>query len=275
MAHSSITRAWPLLAVLPLGACAGPLNTESSVGRVWTPASIERSQMIEVTGESAPTVDQHDSPVYAADGVLNPRDARASLTGVSREDWAPTPLPVPNDQPAHQPIFTRSWFDTTAQIRSRGTYPTPQSALDTGSKRQNEAQMREAVMAPLAAGADVALLPVRLIGESRPARPTRQGSRPYQRLPEQRVEQPTPVSPFGPASVVVVSNMLPPPGYTTPAEKPTQRPGEAAVPAVPTNQPVNPGTPGAPAATPAAAPAPASSQPSTATPPSSRPGGPR
>jgi hypothetical protein len=216
----------PLAALLALSAgCAGPLNQETSVGNVgrpfdrgvWKPETFAQSALRTPPEGFEPTIQQQAAPVYGASGPQAAADAQPSTTSLDRSNWDGVRYTIPSDAPAHQPRFTRNWLDTSASERARGRYPDERTALFTSTTRQNEAQVREAVVAPFAAASDVILFIPRAVAELRWRRPTRTGTEPYERHPRDSVQVPPPVTPVGPAPAkeslpVLPSQETPAPG---------------------------------------------------------------
>lgn len=190
--------------LLLLTACAGPLNNELGLGNqgrvdgrgVWTPPTLSASLMPTAHEGMEASTDPRTAPVYMSDSVAAVKDSKPSVTGIDRE-WTETPLLVPNDLPAHQPRMTWSAL-TTDTPRSRGQYPTAQSALSLGSERHNNEQVKEAFIAPFVAASDMVLALPRFFAEHRPKRPTRTGMWPYERQPRREALTTDPVSALPP-----------------------------------------------------------------------------
>jgi hypothetical protein len=204
MRKASVIVCLPLLLV---GACAGPLNTEPCVGpgmksdsnaRAFCPPTITESALREAGEDAAPTVIQRNAPVYYAAGVVSADDARPGNLSLDRSGWAPIDLVVPNDLAAHQPRYTTNLRLNDTSRRARGEYPTPASALDTGTSEGNDRQIHEALLAPFVAGADMVLFLPRAAVQARPYRPTRTGLEPYQRQPRVQTVVPPPLTTIEP-----------------------------------------------------------------------------
>ena len=272
----------PLTPLLLLTACAGPLNTESCIGvvmptdstgrggGVFCPPTITESSIREVPEEAAATVNQRLAPVYVGGGdggaVVQAGDARPSVVSLERGNWGATQVTAPNDLSAHQPRYSQNLLLNDTLRRTRGEYPTAASALDTGTSAGMDRQIQEALVAPLAAAADVVLFVPRAVVQARPDRPTRTGLEPYQRQPRVQTIVPPPL-------VIVAGEMAGPRGPMTPM---VPAPGVPSIPGSPVSPPagqqVSP-TPTAPANTPPLN-VPPSSVPPTSIPPgpeSSRP----
>lgn len=247
--------------------CAGPLNTEHSLGNargrgVWTPPTIGESAAMMPTDGFAPALKQSEAPVYGAQGPVPAPDASRSLVSLDRANWAPSTIDVPVDLPTHPPRLATNWLDTRDSARAQGQFPTAASALATTSNRRNEAQMREAVAAPFIAASDVILMPFRAAASMRPMQPTRTGSWPYARQPSPGMYLPLPFEVVGDKPAVAIDPKQA--KKLDPSGAPDVTDGDGSRPAT---------IPPAPAAAPQPAPtqpAPAN-EPSTATPRSSRP----
>lgn len=231
------------LALVALSGCAGPLNTESKIGtgsQAWTPPSIGESSLNTPNPEVLGATTYADAPVYTATGIVTVPDAERSVLTLDRTNWEDSVVAVPNDLTAHQPRFTNNILVPENTRRARGQFPSAQSALDTGTSQGNDLQAQEALFAPFAAAGDVVLFIPRFVAESRPYRPTRTGTTPYQRAPVQNTVVLPPVTPVGPAR-------SPLPGPQSP---PAPTPEDARVPAneadpLPVSPEPAPQTPGA------------------------------
>lgn len=108
----------PVLAAV-LSGCVMPANDRFAIGE-----GLE----VEAIGPRSTPV-----PPTAASQVASP-----SLTGISRDNWAPLEYRVPVDGTVHTRIYAKRtfWADKTA--RQRGEYPTALSALEmiNGSEDQ-------------------------------------------------------------------------------------------------------------------------------------------
>ncbi len=193
-----------IIALTPLvlaAGCAGPLNNEIGLGNqgrvdgrgVWTPPTLGSSLIVPPREGFEPSTNPKLAPVYAAGGPVAPEEAKPSISGIERT-WAEVPVLVPNDLPAHQPRMTWSHVEGDTP-RARGVYPTAQSALTLGSSRQNDAQVKEAILAPLVAASDVVLGLPRFFAQHRPGRPTRTVAWPYERTPRREALEIDPVAP--------------------------------------------------------------------------------
>ena len=173
-----------------LGGCVGPLNNELSVGDPLRPAQQFAPPSIVASGSEA----------RAETGDVE--GAERSVTSLDRSGWAGVRVVVPNDVPMHQPRYTENWEFDRSSARARGDFPTTTSALDNVTSKSADLQIKEAVIAPFVAGADVAAMPVRMIA-ARPWQRTRTGSDPYQRGPQVRTPGPEGLVPVedGPITV--------------------------------------------------------------------------
>lgn len=222
-------------AAIALGACAqGTLNTSPAVGfgkETWTPPTIASKPVpVQSEGEFTATTDQKAAPVYTAGGVLPAADAARSVNDLDRSGWNQTTVLVPNDAPEHRPLYTRSILTTQEQYRQQGRFPTAQSALDTPTTATENSQIGEAFITPFAAAADVVLFIPRAVFVARPYQPTRTGSWPYARRPEQNtivppVTVPVPQSaPKGPQQPESGPGAGQPTGGSTAPAKPEGKP---------------------------------------------------
>lgn len=185
--------------------CAGPLNNELSTGDPLTPSN--QFQPPSVVGPQVPARSETDASEDA------PVDR--SVTSLDRSHWGTTRVLVPNEMPMHQPRYTSNWEFDRSNARSRGEHPSATSAIDMPTSKGADLQLKEAALAPIAAGADIALMPARMIA-ARPWQRTRTGSEPYQRVPQSRVIVPDGLTPvdddapaIGPADVPPREMMAP------------------------------------------------------------------
>lgn len=226
-----------------LTGCTKRLNNGTGVG------SGERRFESPTIANRAPTAAEVESAEYPV--------ASASLTSLDRDNWQPIRVSVPNALPAHQPIYHGESFSNTTTERTRGRYPTYDSVTVLTNANGQEAQIREAVMAPLMAAGDILLWPARAVYK-RPWFVTRGGmlGGRYDRSSAAGVYNPP--EPVGDARFPMVAPTPPQPtvgpdGLPVPAKSD----GLEVRPRV--TEPVAPLQPAAPAAraTPAPAPAPA------------------
>lgn len=179
--------ALPCVLCTLLSACAGPLNNERFIGdpvnarNQFVPPTIGRG---DETSQTRGRVIEIDDPRTRPEADANP-ETHASVLSLDRSNWASTRVVVPNDLVAHQPRYTNDWAFDKSTARNRGEYPTAASAMDMPTERGADQQLAEAVLAPLAAGADLALSPLRAIA-ARPWQRTRTGLEGYQRAPQNR-----------------------------------------------------------------------------------------
>jgi len=89
------------------------------------------------------------------------RDA-PSVISMDRSNWTPTPVLVPASQVAAFPDYTTAFSLTHDTARQRREYPTAEQALELGYDTQG-VQILEGILAPFAAGLDVALFPIRAV----------------------------------------------------------------------------------------------------------------
>lgn len=176
-----------------LGGCVGPLNNEVYVGdrlkasQQYAPASIaERAEDRAETGAG--------------------EEIEVSVNSLDRSGWSGTRVVVPNDLVMHQPRYTDNWHFNRSNRRARGEYPTAASALDMPTEKGADQQIKEAALAPLVAGFDIAAMPVRM-GGARPWQRTMTGSEPYQRVAQVRTEVPEGVMAADDGDVMVVRSV--------------------------------------------------------------------
>ena len=137
-------------------------NSDVEVARAWAPAEFyvaapEATDFAQVdAGPATPTLD--------------------------RADWPLTTIVAHNAQPQHQPIYTRSIHYDGGIPRNAGKYPNNLTALDSITTASTDAQVGEALMAPLAAAADIPLFLVRVF-ESGMWKTVDNGLEPYAREP--------------------------------------------------------------------------------------------
>lgn len=183
-----------------LAACAGPLNNESGIGNaggrtVYAPATLAQSALLPVNAEFEPVADTKSAPVYGANGPTNADSAQPSVLAIDRDNWSTIAVIVPNNLPAHQPRYATNYVSNWS-ARARGEYPDDRTALNMGSDEGNRQQVVEAVAAPFVAASDIILYLPRAVMESRPYRPTRTGTWPYERAPRDQQLKPVPVTPL-------------------------------------------------------------------------------
>ncbi|HPO93927.1 MAG TPA: hypothetical protein PL072_10700 [Phycisphaerales bacterium] len=261
--HRALARAacaGALAVVAASGGCRKGLNNELAVrngASEWSPATI-RDPMIE-------------PPAVRADGTREEYpETDPSLFSLERENWPVQRVSILSAPPAHQPIYHRDVFDNTTIDRSRGRYPTLESAAQRNNREGGLAQVREAVFAPFFAAGDIVLWPIRA-SYKRPWFATRggvQGGR-YERGPSGRFIA-------APEAVGVAQFPLAEIIHASPDERVVPRgngagtsdksPGDGRRPS-PFESPLHPTPQPAPAPQPGAAPAPSSTAPETPTQP--------
>lgn len=227
---------------MSMGGCAGQLNSGMVVGDPLKP-----SQQYAPPSIVAPA---GEARAESGSGEV----AERSVTSLDRSDWTGMRVNVPNDVPMHQPRYTENVEFDRSTARNRGDYPTATSALDTVSSKSEDLQIKEAVFAPFIAGADVALMPARMI-QARPWQRTQTGSDPYKRAPVSRADRETGLTPVEDGPVTIYGGETTPAGPKLRTENPLRKvdlPPENSL----KRYPVSPGAlaPSAPAA-PKAAPA--------------------
>lgn len=131
-----------------LGACAGPLNHESSVG---DPAQ---------GGYTLGSIEQDMSAPYLQRGLREGSPwamQERSIQGIERGNWAEQDFNVPIDGTSHQPTYSVHPDYANALARERGLYPDAMTCLDLRGENTNKMQALEAVAAPFYSGLDIAL----------------------------------------------------------------------------------------------------------------------
>jgi hypothetical protein len=84
------------------------------------------------------------------------KSSPASLAGLDRSNWTPTPVVTPVDGVAHHPLYTQHLILTDATARQRREYPTAETALEL-TQGSGEAQAWEAPRQHLEAFRDLLL----------------------------------------------------------------------------------------------------------------------
>jgi hypothetical protein len=170
------------------GGCSAPLNRSTSLGdptrptMTWTAQSIgSESAPGPRTGSWSDTIDRTDRAGRASGRDIDEPD-QASITSLDRSAWGATRFLVPVDAIERRPRYTRSVIFNKTSARSRGEFPTVTSALDAPTTPGAEQQVLEAAAAPVAAAADIALAPIRML-HNRPLDRTRSGPLPSRRSP--------------------------------------------------------------------------------------------
>lgn len=120
-------------------------NTDEAIARAWAPSNF-----------LAPA----PAPIAPADYATS--DPGPLTPTLDRTDWETTTIIAHSTQPQHQPIFTRSQRDAGGIPRNAGKFPTASTALDSITTKSTDAQVGEALYAPLAAAGDIVLFPIRI-----------------------------------------------------------------------------------------------------------------
>ena len=131
-----------------LGACAGPLNHESSVGDP------------EHGGYELGSINPDATRQFAQGGLYDgsPWDRPAgSITGIERDNWGQQDFTVPVDGTSHQPTYSVHPDYANELARERGLYPDTMTCLDLRGENTNGRQALEAVAAPFYSGLDMVL----------------------------------------------------------------------------------------------------------------------
>lgn len=151
-------------ASLAAGGCSKwyTTNSDAALARAWAPSNFI---------EPAPSTTDHSKS--------NPGPLTTSL---DRSDWPLTTITAHNAQPQHQPIYTRNLTDDGGIPRNAGKYPNSSTALDSITSESTDAQVGEALLAPLAAAGDICLFPIRIFGTGM-WKTVDNGLAPYEREP--------------------------------------------------------------------------------------------
>lgn len=259
-------------AMLAAAGCSRTLNEEHTIG----------------TGDRRVTIETIATPMeQSAPGASGAGAAQAvepSLTSLDRDNWESVRVSVPNAMPAHQPVYRADVYDNTTVERSRGRFPTFESATQLSNDKGEDAQTREALLAPFVAAGDILLWPARA-AYKRPWFATRGGMQGFGQAQAGRYERynrpglyapPEPVgtanfpmahdqrTPATPSSSAYPSTPAPAAAKPAPAPaaptKPAPSRAEQPVPAAPPAGPAAPSAP-APEAKPKAPEAPAAKPP--------------
>ncbi|MEQ8770996.1 MAG: hypothetical protein RIB60_10870 [Phycisphaerales bacterium] len=134
-----------IAALLTLSACARQLNERPTLGNAVHTATFRTAEW----ADRAPGVPARTAPVDASP---------------DRADWPARVFLVPVDGTVHGPVRHGSVSLTADTHRQQGLYPTVESALDLEGDTGG-AQALEGVLAPFAATAELALMPVSLVLE--------------------------------------------------------------------------------------------------------------
>lgn len=137
-------------------------NSDAELARAWAPSNFLAP---------APTATDH--------GESSPGPLTTSL---DRTDWPITTITAHSTQPQHQPIYTRNLTDDGGIPRNAGKFPTASTALDSITSESTDAQVGEALLAPLAAAGDICLFPIRIFGTGM-WKTVDNGLEPYEREP--------------------------------------------------------------------------------------------
>ncbi len=138
--------AFTLSVLAGLCGCASPNDDLSIGGRVYIEA-LAPEHAPKPFGK--PLTDAGDAPSLRA-GTLD------------RGHWAVRAVLVPIDGTTHQPTYATGPAYTSGTARQRGEFPTIESALDLGTRESQWSEVFEGLAWPFWAGADVALMPVRM-----------------------------------------------------------------------------------------------------------------
>ena len=130
-----------LLLAAALSGCASPENDRMTLGQ---------SVRLETFSPAAPP------PQSEADAAAA-QVATRSITGMSRSNWAMTPILVPVDGVYHRQTYAKRLSGTDSTRRQRREFPTANSALEL-TEGSEEDQQGEAVVNVLLAASDVILL---------------------------------------------------------------------------------------------------------------------
>jgi len=109
-------------------------------------------------------------------------DPGPATRSLDRSDWALTVVTAHSAQPEHQPIYTRSLQYDGGIPRRAGKFPNASTALDSITSESTDAQVGEALVAPLAAAGDILMFPIRLFGAGM-WKTVDNGLEPYERAP--------------------------------------------------------------------------------------------
>jgi len=198
-----------------LGACAGPLNHESSIGD-------PENGGVEL-GTINPDVPRPHAQGGLYDGSPWNRPA-GSLTGIDRDNWAQQDFVVPIDGTSHQPTYSVHPDFANGLARERGLYPDTTTCLDLRGDNTHELQAFEAIAAPFYSGLDIALwIPRALLAP--PGSTVQSPSTAYERSPRLTETWVAAVPPPPPSAVVPQEAPTPPdpviePRPTNPPEPP-------------------------------------------------------
>jgi hypothetical protein len=141
-------------AVVPLallGACAGPLNHESSIGEPGDP-----QRGVEL-GSINPEAQRESTQGGLYDGSPWRHDGSGSLKGIDRDNWTEQAFLVPTDGTSHQPTYSVHPDYSNGLARERGLYPDQTTCLDLRSDTSHRDQALEAVAAPFYSGLDIVM----------------------------------------------------------------------------------------------------------------------
>lgn len=163
-------KATTILLVLSAGCvCAGGCskwytdNSDEAIARAWAPSNFYLP---------APEPTDHSA--------TDPGPATVSL---DRSDWPLTTIVAHSTQPQHQPIYTRNYHDDAGIPRNAGKFPTAGTALDSVTTDSVNAQVGEALLAPLAAAGDIVLFFTARVWQSGMWKTVDNGLEPYEREP--------------------------------------------------------------------------------------------
>ncbi len=240
MARTTLTAGLVPLALL--GACAGPLNHESSIGEPGDPT---KGVELRTINPDAPR-QYSDTGLY--DGSPWSRQQQ-SLTGIDRDNWAQQDFLVPIDGTSHQPTYSVHQDFAHELPRERGLYPDATTALDLRGEETGELQALEALAAPFYCGLDMVLWIPRAILVP-PGSTLQSPGAFHERTPR-----------LNETWVLAVPPSQPPPSDVVPEPGPKPAPSEEEPYPEPVNYDEKPAQPPTPAPTPEPAPTPSAPKP--------------
>jgi len=135
-----------IAATAALNACSPGLNNSTTLG------SGPNAVALNTLSPDDPSLPQ---PIHTGED-------RPSVFGTDRSHWQPIAFYAPNVDIQHFGQFSTSPNRNTSDHRAVGDFPTAHTALDaTDTKEQRRALALEALLAPVYAGLDVILAPLR------------------------------------------------------------------------------------------------------------------
>lgn len=154
-------------AALALNACAPGLNNSTTLG----------------TGDHAFAISTIDPESDLLLQPIHTADDRPSVSGADRSHWKPIVFNAPNSDVQHFGQFSTSPNRNTADHRAMGEFPNAHTALNsTDTEEQRRTLAFEALLAPVYAGLDVILAPVRFFVDH-PSEVRTSPDTTYQRVP--------------------------------------------------------------------------------------------